>query len=214
MGSRVKVFVLAGHRLLRDALGRTLRKRTDILVVGESPVLPDVTSLIVQSEAEVVLTDAVTSPSVNLQLLNELRRSSPGTKVLMIGMEKDEHTFLDAVRAGAAGYLLKDASAIDVLAAIRTVAAGDAVCPPRLCMTLFKAVAQGDGLVPRVNLKVKRRLTRREQELVPLIAQGLTNREIASRLNLSEQTIKNYVHRMLQKIGVEDRLKVIEAVRA
>jgi two-component system response regulator DevR len=213
MGARVKVFLLAGHRLLRDALGRTLRKRTDIFVVGESPVFPDVASLIVQSEAEVVLTDAVTSFSINLQLLSDLQRSSPTTKVLMIGMEKDERMFLDAVRAGVAGYVLKDASAMDVVAAIRAVAAGEAVCPPRLCITLFKALAWRKESVARVKMKVERGLTRRERELIPLIAQGFTNRQIASQLNLSEQTIKNHVHRMLRKIGVDDRQKVSEAIR-
>lgn len=214
MTARVRVFLLAGHRLLREALARALRKRTDIFVVGESPVLPDVVSLVAQSRADVLLMDALSGPSANLQLLNEVQRLYPCAKVLLIGMEEDERTFLDAVQSGVAGYLFKDASAMEVVAAIRAIAAGEAVCPSRLCMTLFKAVVRRKAPIPTANLKTVQRLTRREEELVPLIAQGLTNREIASHLNLSEQTIKNHVHRMLRKIGVDDRHEVVEAARA
>jgi two-component system, NarL family, response regulator DevR len=214
MRTRVKVFLLAGHRLLREALGRALGKRTDMFVVGESPVLSDVASLVAQSEADVLLLDAFMSHSANLQLLNDMRRLCPGTKVLMIGMEEDERMFLETVQSGVAGYLFKDASAIEVVAAIRAVAAGEAVCPSRLCMTLFKAVAGGKAPAPSITLKTELRLTRREQDLVPLIAQGLTNRQIASQLNLSQQTIKNHVHRMLRKIGVDDRLGVAQAAKA
>lgn len=211
MAARIKVFLLAGHRLLRDALGRTLRKRTDMIVVGDSPILPEVASLIVQSEADVVLTDTVASLAVNLQILSHLRRHS--SKLLMIGMEEDERVFLEAVRAGVAGFLLKEASAMDVVAAIRTVAAGDAVCPPQLCMTLFRTIARAGEIGHKIPPRTQRRLTRREQEVIPLIAQGLTNREIALHLNLSEQTIKNYVHRILRKAGVDHRLKLMEATR-
>jgi DNA-binding NarL/FixJ family response regulator len=214
MHNRVRIFLLAGHRLLREALGRTLRKKSDLFVVGESAAFSDVTSLIAQSEADVLLLDALINHSANLQLLYDLHLVSPKTKVLMIGMEENERIFLEAVQSGVAGYLFKDASAMEVVAAIRAVAAGEAVCPPRLCMTLFKAVAGGKVPIPPVTLNMELGLTRREQELIPLIAQGLTNREIASHLNLSEQTIKNHVHRMLRKTGVDDRLSVVEAAIA
>lgn len=212
MRARIRVFLLAGHRLLREALGRTLRKKPELLVVGESPALPDVASLVVQSGADVLLLDALSGLSANLQPLYDLQRLCPNAKVLLIGMEDDERTFLKAVEFGVVGYLFKDASAMEVIAAIRAVAAGEAVCPSRLNMTLFRTVARGKSSNPAVKLKPELRLTRREQELVPLIARGLTNREIASQLNLSEQTIKNHVHRMLQKVGVEDRLSVVGAV--
>ena len=211
MRSRIRVFLLAGHRLLREALGRTLRKRQDLLVVGESPALPDVASLIVQSGADVLLMDSLSGLSSNLQPVSNLHRLHPNAKVLLIGMEEDERTFLEAVQFGVAGYLFKDASAMEVISAIHAVAEGEAVCPSRLNMALFRAVARGRSSNATFKPKTELRLTRREQELVPLIAQGLTNREIASQLNLSEQTIKNHVHRMLRKARVDDRLSVVEA---
>lgn len=131
----------------------------------------------------------------------------------MIGMEAEEDTFLRAVRTGVSGYLLNEASAADLIAAIRAVARNEAVCPSQLCKHLFDAFAGVRALVPGVR-KMGLRLTRRQQELVPMIARGLSNKEIASHLNLSEQTVKNHIHRILRRIGANDRSEVIEITRA
>jgi DNA-binding NarL/FixJ family response regulator len=127
----------------------------------------------------------------------------------MVGMDPKEGPFLSAVIAGISGYLLNEASAPDVIAAIRAVSQGAAVCPPQLCQALFKSVARSGKFVPSVQ-KMDRRLTRRQRELMPMIARGLTNKEIASHLNLSEQTVKNHIHRLLRRVGANDRLDVAE----
>jgi DNA-binding NarL/FixJ family response regulator len=129
---------------------------------------------------------------------------------LAIGMDEIEATFLKAIRAGATGYLLREASALEVMGAIRAVSQGEAICPPRLCRALFKIAAQAEQFIPTIRVRMNLGLTRRQQELVPLIARGLTNKEIASRLNLSEQTIKNHIHRMLRKVGADGRAEVVE----
>jgi DNA-binding NarL/FixJ family response regulator len=102
---------------------------------------------------------------------------------------------------------------MDVVAAVRAVAQDEAACPPRLCFSLFKYVSREWNLVPNIRVKVRLGLTRRQQQLIPLVAQGLTNKEIASHLLLSEQTIKNHIHRMMQRVGAEDRLAIVEMVR-
>lgn len=99
---------------------------------------------------------------------------------------------------------------MDVVGAIRSVAQGEAVCPPQLAKYLFRQVARQAEYVPSIRLRDELGLTRRQQQLVPLIARGLTNKEIASLLHLSEQTIKNHIHRMMQKVGVDDRLEIVE----
>jgi DNA-binding NarL/FixJ family response regulator len=111
------------------------------------------------------------------------------------------------------GYLLKDASSADVISAVRSVAQGQAICPCQLSMPLFRTVARQWTSVPSSQIKLEMGLTRRQQQLVPLIAQGLTNKEIASHLNLSEQTVKNHIHRMLRRVGASDRLQVIDLTR-
>jgi DNA-binding NarL/FixJ family response regulator len=98
--------------------------------------------------------------------------------------------------------------------AIRAVAQGDAVCPPALCRSLFDHVASSGAWQPGIQVRKNLGLTRREQQLVQLVSEGLTNKEIASRLYLSEQTVKNHVRRMLRKAGATDRLEAVERWRA
>jgi two-component system NarL family response regulator len=129
-------------------------------------------------------------------------------------MESDEEQFLSAVRSGVTGYLLQDASASDVLAAVRAVFRGEAVCPPQLCFALFRFVAQMVTELPVQNSTPKPDLTLRQQQLVSLVAKGLTNKEIASHLNLSEFTVRNHIHRILKQVDVGSRGEAVEAIRA
>jgi DNA-binding NarL/FixJ family response regulator len=207
---RIRVLLLARNRLLREALGRILRKRSDIAVQAECEESSNVPALLKSDPIEVILTDPAPNSSVNFEWVSEICRSNPAVHMVMVGMEDEETVFLGAVQAGAAAYLLKDASAADVVAAIRAVARGEAVSPPRLSRALFRRFAESASPASEANAPGDFRLTRRQQQLVPMIARGLTNKEIASHLNLSEQTVKNHVHRMLQKCGAEDRLQAVE----
>jgi DNA-binding NarL/FixJ family response regulator len=135
-------------------------------------------------------------------------------KAVVIAMESDEEQFLAAVRAGVTGYLLQDASASDVLAAVRAVFRGEAVCPPQLCSKLFRFVSQMVRELPVKNEISRPDLTLRQQELVALVAKGLTNKEIASRLNLSEFTVRNHIHRILKQVDAGNRSEAVEAIRA
>ena len=153
--------------------------------------------------------DSASAITLDRQCVTRIRDLNPNVRVLMIGMDVDECAFIRAVRAGVSGYLLNDASASEVINAIQAVARGEAVCPSQLCKTLFDTVARTKEFIPSVR-NIGLRLTRRQQELLPMIARGLTNKEIASYLNLSEQTVKNHIHRMLRKMGANDRLQVTE----
>jgi len=117
------------------------------------------------------------------------------------------------VQAGAVGYVLKEASAVEVARTIRGVAAGEAVCPSSLSMALFQWVVRHKPAIPSLHFRTTLGLSRREQQLVGLIQQGLTNKEMASQLGLSEQTVKNHVHRILRKVGAADRLSIVEVCR-
>ena len=132
----------------------------------------------------------------------------------MIGMEPQEADFLNAVREGVAGYVLREASAAEVSAALHTVAIGESVCPPCFMEKLFQHAAQ--HLALRQNLQGRNRshLSRREQQLVALLCGGLTNKEIANQLYISEHTVKNHVHRILRKTGTADRVELIDLYRS
>jgi two-component system, NarL family, nitrate/nitrite response regulator NarL len=208
------VFLLAENRLLREALARILSKKDDIRVVGAASFSLNAIDQVASTEADVVLLDSAAVVLSDPHFIRVVRRFVPGIRVLMVGMEPDESTFLQLVREGVVGYVLKEASATEVAAAVRAVASGEAVCPPRLALSLFQFVARQKCAVPNLTLRIRLGLTRREQQLVELISQGLTNKEIATQLSLSEQTVKNHVHRMLRKMGANDRLGVVEMCRA
>jgi len=117
------------------------------------------------------------------------------------------------VRAGISGYLLRDASAGEVLQGVRAVAAGEAVCPGALSAVLFRYFQSEANGLPCTSSKRRMGLSRRELQIIPLIAQGLTNKEIANHFSLSEQTVKNHLYRMKHKIGAEDRLEMVQLYR-
>jgi two-component system, NarL family, response regulator DevR len=212
-GSKISVYLLAENRLLREALARILSKKSDIQVTGSSPFSCEAVEAIVAASPDVLLFDCMPFTSCDVSVIPDLRKTMPALKVVMIGMECDRELFLRYVREGAVGYVLKDASALEVAAAVRAVMEGEAVCPPSLCLDLFDYVCQQSRLLPNFRVKQQLGLTRREQQLVEMIGRGLTNKEIAQQLNVAEQTIKNHVHRMLRKVGVNDRLAVVDLCR-
>ena len=208
---RVTVFLLAQNRLLREALSSILGKR-EIDVFGSCALTADSLQDIATAAPEVLVIDSFTTNIAHVQFVREVQRRLPEIKLVVIGMEADGSRFLQAIREGAMGYVAKEASALEVVAAIRTVASGGAVCSPQLCAFLFRFAAQQNhmsSLHPRTRLG----LTNREQQLVGLISEGLTNKEIANRLQLAEQTVRNHVHRMLRKLGAPDRLAVVDICR-
>lgn len=210
---KISVFLLADNRLFRESLARILKSKNDICIAGAAPCNSEALDQIESIPCDVLLMDPVTADRSDLLFVHEVARSAPNSRLVLIDMTDDESTFLKAVRAGAAGYILQNASALDIVAAVRSVCQGEAVCPPQLCLRLFKYVAANRNALPTLRTKTQTGLTRREQQIVPLIAQGFRNKEIASHLNLSEQTVKNHIHRILQRIGASDRLAVADIVR-
>jgi two-component system response regulator DevR len=209
--SVVDVFLLAENRLLRDVFARLLARKSDVHVVGAAASSPHAVLEVMAANPDVILCDSLADAISADGIVVELRRNVPNLKVLMFGMDCEEEKFLIAVQHGVTGYILKEASASEVAVAIRAVASGDSVCPPQLCRVLFNYVAGSRAWQPGVRKNLG--LTRREQQLVQLIRQGLTNKQIASRLYLSEQTIKNHLRRMLRKAGAADRLEAVERWR-
>jgi DNA-binding NarL/FixJ family response regulator len=207
---RIAVFLLAENCLLREALVRVLRNRDDITVAGAIPFSPSALEKVSAANPDVVLLD---SPSVALsgpRLVSRMRQTGANRKPVMVGMEEDETTFLHAVGEGIVGYVLKDATAAEIVRVIRAVAAGEAICPPQFSSALFRCAARDVCFTFKPPQKTKFGLSRREQQLVGLIRLGLSNKEIGSRLNLSEHTVKNHIHRILRKVGASDRLEIVE----
>jgi two-component system nitrate/nitrite response regulator NarL len=208
-----RVFLLIENRLLREALVRLLRERPDFRAVGQSGQTDLTIQKILQAKCDVLVVCSFQSnwPAATFALEST---GQPGFRIVLIGMEADENQFMAMIRAGVTGYLLKDASAPDFLYAVRAVFRGEAVCPPQLCSALCRFVAQMPKEACTQGIPSRPDLTLRQHQLVTLVAKGLTNKEIASRLNLSEFTVRNHIHRILKQLDPETRREAVDVVRA
>jgi DNA-binding NarL/FixJ family response regulator len=213
MNEKPSVFLVAGNRLMRETLAKLLVKKGDFHLCGVSPYVPDITRSIGTSGTDVLILDSVTARLSDCAFVSDILGQLPDIKVVLIDMDDDPEIFLDCVRAGAVGYFLEDASAAEVVSGVLAVANGRAICPPQLSLSLFRAFSRQWTALPNARIKLELGLTRRQQQLIPLVAQGLTNKEIAAQLNLSEGTIKNHMHEILRRVGASDRLQVVDMTR-
>ena len=210
---KIRVFVAAENRLLREALARVLTKGGCIEVTATDFAAPFHTDALLDARPDILLLTSRGSLQEDLSAIQQVRAAAPAVRILLIGMAKDEREFLQCVRAGISGYLLRDASAGEVLQGVQAVHAGEAVCPGALCAALFRYFESDTASLPCASGRRRLGLSRRELQLIPLIAQGLTNKEIANHFSLSEQTVKNHLYRMKHKIGAEDRLEMVQLYR-
>ncbi len=211
--SSIRVFLMMENRLLREALIRLLRKRSDLVVVGHDGPADTTASQVLETQFDVLLIDSFQTawPAAKIARKTE---GQAAYKAILIGMEPDEELFMAAVRSGVMGYLLKDASASELVAAVRAVYRGEAVCPPQLCSTLFRFVAHMIEEMPVKRSGPRPDLTIRQQQLMVLVAKGFTNKEIASQLNLSEFTVRNHIHNILKQVDASSRSEAVQTIRA
>jgi two-component system response regulator DevR len=206
------VFILSGNRLLREALQRILKIQVGMTIAGSSEDARAGLEQIAMLHPDVVLIDGSTLQFDWATVLAQAHEASPASRVVMFGMQADTDEFFRAIRAKVTGYVLSEGTASDLVTAVRCAARGEAMCPPRLCLALFNYVSRHSS-VPDPELRARHGLTRREQQLLPMISQGLTNKEIAARLVLSEQTVKNHIGRILRKMGAPDRYSAAQAAQ-
>ena len=210
LSSPARVYVLAENRLLRQTLVRLFRKRSDVDVVGDACCSESAVEDIASARTDLLLLDCFDTNHTSEDWLAGLQESIPEIKIVLFGMNEDPDFFLRAVRRGIAGYVLKNASAADLLEAVRTVAQGEAACPPKFCKILFRTVAAA-SLDERVTMQVD--LTHRQRQLMSLVAMGLSNKEIAANLNLSEFTVKNHIYRIMKQVDAQNRHEAVTLIR-
>lgn len=206
----ITVRIFGRNRLLCESLVRLLRRRTGFYVQGTNPGSSAEGELDRTGSCDVLLADSVDA----CRTLHSESKPAPDESsgyVLLFGMDDNPKQFLDAIRLGASGYLLNDASSEDVVQAIKMVARGEAVCPPKLCMFLFRHFAAACG--NRLD-EDGHGLTMRQRQLMDLVSKGLSNKEIATRLNLSQFTVKNHIRRILQNVDAETRYQAVDVMRA
>jgi DNA-binding NarL/FixJ family response regulator len=211
--SPIRVFILFQHRLLRDALSRAFRKQADLLVVGCTRQEDCSLQTVLDSQCHVLLMDFFDARWLPANVSLEAGDFS-ALKCLLTCMDDSADQFLAAVRGGATAYLLKEASTSDLISAVRGSYRGEVSCPPKLCAILFQTVAQMKRTRQTKERRNKVGLTLRQLKLMRLVANGLTNKQIAEQLHVSEYTVKNHMARILKQLDVENRNEAVELMQA
>jgi DNA-binding NarL/FixJ family response regulator len=205
----IRILIVDDQQLLRLGFRMIFEVEPDLEVVGEAGDGTEAIRLTGQTRPDVVLMDVRMPRTTGIEATEQIVASYPEARVLVLTtFDLDEYAFA-ALRAGASGFLLKNAEPAELLSAIRTVARGDAVVAPRVTRRLLETFAgqlpSGPEVVdPRLEL-----LTSREREVLVEVAHGLSNAEIAARLFLSEATVKTHVGRILPKLGLRDRVQAV-----
>ena len=202
----IRIVVADDHAVVRHGLRSFLGLQEDMEVVGEAEDGEQAVAVVEELRPDVVLIDLVMPGVDGVEAIRRIHELLPEARVVVLTSFADDSKVVPAVRAGAAGYLLKDVQPADLAAAIRTVAAGGALLDPSVTARVLQEVAAGGAPDPG--------LTAREREVLGLLAQGLTNRQIAAQLVLSEKTVKTHVSSILGKLGLADRTQAaLYAVR-
>ena len=185
-------------------------------MVGMSRYKESAAAEVLASHCAILLMDSM-AITEHASLLSELSERASEIKVVLFGMDEDADLFLRSAYFGVSGYVLKEASTSEIIAAVRAVAQGEAAWPPRLCMDLVRHLSQEYRIKARIGVlasSVKYALTARQLELMRLVERGLTNKEIAVNLNLSEFTVKNHIRRVMKRVEADDRHEAVDAIRA
>lgn len=197
---QIRVFLLDDHEIVRRGIADLLQAEADILVVGEAATAATALRRIPAAAPQVAVLDARLPDGSGIEVCREIRSSQPDIRCLILTSYDDNDAIFAAVMAGAAGYLLKEVRGSYLVDAIRQVAAGKSLMDPTVTERLLSRLRDGAPQDQRLGS-----LTAREREVLSLITDGLTNREIGERLFLAEKTIKNYVSGLLTKLGMQRR---------
>ncbi len=195
----IRVLVVDDHPIFRDGLCKLLAAEDDVTVVGQGRSGAECVALVEKLKPDVVLLDLKMPDQDGLEVLRGLAGLDTGARVIVLTASEDERDYVEAVRRGARGLVLKQMATARLLEGIRKVHRGELWINRRVAADVLKAAGQP---VPGESL------TAREKEVVKLVAQGFRNKEIAEKLSLSEQTVKNHLHAIFDKLGVSDRLEL------
>ncbi len=206
--AKIRILVIEDNRVLRDGLTVMLNGQADMRVVATIGSGNNVLLKASQIKPHVILLDVGLKNFNELSVVESVRKNLPEVKVIGMGLIPTQSDIVEFVAAGASGFILKDATVKEFLGTIRSVAQGVNVLPPSLTDSLFSHVVEL-ALKKRKGKKLNAvRMTKREREIIVLIADGLSNKEIAQRLNIATHTVKSHVHNVMEKLALHSRLQI------
>ncbi len=200
----IRILVVDDHPLFRQGVMRTLDEEPGMTVVGEADSAAGAIEAARDTLPDIVMLDLKLPDGSGLEVVSALQEQCPYSKVVVLTVVEDDDALLESLKLGARGYLLKGIAGHDLVRAVRAVATGETYVTPSMAGRLLKEMSQPPG---KGGPYAVGDLTEREGKILELVADGLTNREIADRLFLSEKTVKHYITNILQKLQVRNRVE-------
>ncbi|GAA1164065.1 response regulator transcription factor [Ornithinimicrobium humiphilum] len=199
-GRKIRVYLLDDHELVRRGLHDLLSAEPDLEIVGESGSAVTATREIVELAPDVAVLDGRLPDGSGVEVCRDVRAANPQVRALILTSYDDDEALFASIMAGADGYVLKQIAGTDLVDGIRSIASGRSLLDPTLVTKVMERLRRGDPQADKLAL-----LTEQERRILELIAEGMTNRQIAETLFLAEKTVKNYVTSLLSKLGLERR---------
>jgi len=205
---KIRLLIIEDNRLLRDGILGILKPHKDIIIIAASGDGKNTLVKIKQLKPNIVLLDLGLRSQNSLHVVEIVKKDFPQAKIIVMDLAPVQADILQYVKAGANGFILKDASLNDLLITIRTVFEGATVLPPLLVDSLFSQIVDHAVREGKSKLKQAVRMTKREQEVILHLGEGLSNKEISQKIHISTYTVKSHIHNIMEKLALHTRLEI------
>jgi DNA-binding NarL/FixJ family response regulator len=205
---KIRILLIEDNRILREGITAMINKHSDVAVVAVSDGRDNTLRKARAVKPQVVLMDLSLDSQNSLEIVQSVKKDFPAIKIIGMGLAPTQTDILEFVQAGADGFIMKNASVEDVIKTIRAVSVGDTILPHQMTGSLFSQVTEHALLKGKRNLKMAIRMTQREKEIIALIVDGMSNKQIGIRLNIATFTVKSHVHNILEKLALHSRLQI------
>ena len=205
---KIRLLLIEDNRLLRNGILAILKPQKDIVIIAASGDGKDKLLKIKQLKPNVVLLDLGLRSQNSLHVVEIVKKDFPDAKIIVMDLAPVQADILQYVKAGANGFILKDASLNDFLITIRTVAEGSTVLPPLLIDSLFSQIVDHAVREGKSKLNEAVKMTKREREVIGLLGEGMSNKEIGQKIRVSTYTVKSHIHNIMEKLALHTRLEI------
>jgi DNA-binding NarL/FixJ family response regulator len=209
----MKILIVDDHILFREGLVSLLKKQPDFQIVGEAGTVEEAVRLSLSQGPDIILMDFSLPDGTGLDATHLILAHQPRMKIVFLTVHETDDRLFAAVRSGAKGYLLKNIPVATLLASLRSLENGELAISPSMSARIIEQYAQGSAPPAQPGPMTNASLTTREIEILTLISRGDTNREIAQKLYISENTVKNHIHNILEKLCLKNRREAIQYAR-
>jgi len=205
---KIRLLLIEDNRLLRDGILAILKPHKDILIIAASGDGKDTLVKIKELKPNVVLLDLGLRSQNSLHVVEIVKKDFPEAKIIVMDLAPVQADILQYVKAGANGFILKDASLNDFLITIRTVSEGATVLPPLLVDSLFSQIVDHAVREGKSKLNEAVKMTKREREVISFLGEGMSNKEIGQKMHVSTYTVKSHIHNIMEKLALHTRLEI------